>query len=233
MKRTPIVAALTCAAALAVPASGQAAPSPVIEWNRFLLAVQATAGAQPATVQPTYELAIVHSAIADAVGNAGRGASPEAAADAAARGTLLALYPAQRGVIEQQYATELAQVRDGRAEDQGVAVGRRAAARILAARAHDGSGAAPLPFTPGTQPGDYQLTPPAFAAPVFTHWSHVTPFTLRSASQFRPPPPPVTSPKYQAALHEVQALAPAQNSTRTPAQPQTGLFWNPPIWAAW
>src|SRR3954454_1516621 len=233
MRRTPIVAALTCAVALAVPAAGHAAPSPAVEWNRFLLGVQATPGAQPATVHPTYELAIVQSSIYDAVTAAGRGASPEAAADAAAHDTLVALYPAQRPAIEQQYATELAQVRDRRGQAQGVTVGRRAAARILAARANDGSGAAPLPFTPGTKPGDYQLTPPAFAAPVFTHWSHVTPFTLRSASQFRPPPPPVTSPKYQAALHEVQALAPAQNSTRTPAQPQTGLFWNPPIWAAW
>src|SRR4051794_8589114 len=234
MKRTPIVAALTCAAALAVPASGQAARSPVIEWNRFLLAVQATAGAQPATVQPTYELAIVHAAIDDAVGDAGRGASAEAAADAAARDTMLALYPAQATAIQQQYTTELAQVRDGRAETQGVAVGRRAAARILAERAHDGSTAAPLPFTPGTQPGDYQLTAPAFAAPVFTHWSRVTPFTLRSAAQFRPPAPPaITTPKYLAALDEVQALGSAQNSTRTPDQTQIGLFWTPPIWAAW
>ena len=36
-------------------------------WNRFLLGVQATPGDQPATVHPTYELAILHAAIHDAV----------------------------------------------------------------------------------------------------------------------------------------------------------------------
>jgi hypothetical protein len=172
----------------------------------------------------------MHAAIERAA--SGRRGSAEAAVDAAARDTLLALYPAQRTAIEQQYATEIARVRDGRA--QGIAAGERAAARVLAARAHDGSTAAPLPYTPGTNPGDYQLTPPAFAAPVFTHWSRVRPFTLRSAGQFRPPAPPViTSPKYLAALDEVQALGSAQNSTRTADQTQIGLFWNPPIWAAW
>ena len=72
------VAALTCAALASVPTSSPAAPrvrsaqatqaaDPVITWNRFLLGVQATPGNQPATVQPTYELAVMHAAIYDAV----------------------------------------------------------------------------------------------------------------------------------------------------------------------
>jgi hypothetical protein len=44
-----------------------AASNPVVEWNRFLLRIQATAGDQPATVHPTYELAVMHAAIYDAV----------------------------------------------------------------------------------------------------------------------------------------------------------------------
>src|SRR5690242_1904979 len=69
----------------------QAAPGSdaVIDWNRFLLGLQATPGNQPATVHPTYELAIMHAAIADAVDRTGS----EAAADAAAHDTLVALYP--------------------------------------------------------------------------------------------------------------------------------------------
>jgi len=115
-----------------------------------------------------------------------------------------------------------------------VDTGRLAAAQILRARAGDGSAAAPLPFTPGTNPGDYQLTPPALAAPVFTHWSGVKPFVLWSAAQFRPPAPPAPdSPKAAAALAEVQALGAAGGSVRTADQTQIGLFWNPPIWAAW
>ena len=92
----------------------------------------------------------------------------------------------------------------------------------------------PLPFQPGTSAGDYQLTPPAFAPPVFTQWPQVKPFVIRRANQFRPPPPPaLTSPKYAAAINEVKALGAAQGSTRTPDQTQIGQFWNPPIWAAW
>ena len=53
-------------AAQAAPPAGSAA-DPVVQWNRFLLGIQATPGAQPATVHPTYELALMHTAIYDAV----------------------------------------------------------------------------------------------------------------------------------------------------------------------
>jgi membrane-associated phospholipid phosphatase len=43
----------------------------------------------------------------------------------------------------------------------------------------------------------------------------------------------VTSAKYAAAINEVKALGAAEGSTRTADQTQIGLFWNPPIWAAW
>jgi hypothetical protein len=220
---------------------------PVLDWNRFLLTLQATPGVQPATVHPTYELAIVHAAIHDAVVSAdhsGRpylagtfarpGASPEAAADAAAHDTLVKLYPAQQAAIDQQYATELASAPGGLRRLAGVAVGREIARQILRQRAGDGSQAAPPPFTPGSNPGDYQLTPPAFAAPQFTHWPNVRPFVLRKASQFRPPAPPaLNSPKTVAAMQEVQRLGVATGSTRTDDQTQIGLFWNPAIWATW
>jgi hypothetical protein len=250
------VAAMTCAALASVPTSSPAAPKvrtaqapsdPVIDWNRFLLGVQATPGQQPATVQPTYELAIMHAAIYDAVVSidhsgapyAGRVPAPPvasipAAVDAAAHDTLAALYPSLGASIDQQYATSLAQVPNGIRRALGIRVGRLAAAQLLRLRAGDGSGAAPLPFQPGTQPGDYQLTPPAFAAPAFTHWSAVRPFVLRRAGQYRPPAPPaLTSAKYAAAINEVKALGAADGSTRTADQTQIGQFWNPPIWATW
>ena len=40
---------------------------PVIQWNKNLLAIVRTAGAQPATVHPTRSFAIMHAAIYDAV----------------------------------------------------------------------------------------------------------------------------------------------------------------------
>jgi hypothetical protein len=240
-------AGITDATAATSPVVSAPADNAVIRWNRFLLDLQATPGDQPATVHPTYDLALMHAAIYDAIVSIDRSASPylttvhgphsaslPAAADAAAHDTLAALYPALAPTIDQQYMTELAQVPGSRHKEQGVDVGQAVAQELLAARADDGSTASLLPFTPGTNPGDYQLTPPAFAAPVFTHWRFVKPFALREADQFRPPPPPaLTSPQYAAAISEVKTLGTAQGSTRTPDQTQIGLFWNPPIWATW
>ena len=36
---------------------------PVVQWNRNLLAIVRTAGAQPATIHPTRSFAILHAAI--------------------------------------------------------------------------------------------------------------------------------------------------------------------------
>jgi len=240
-------AAITDATAATTPAISAPADNAVIRWNRFLLNLQATPGDQPSTVHPTYDLALMHAAIYDAIVSIDRSASPylttvhgphsaslPAAADAAAHDTLAALYPALSSSIDQQYTAELAQIPNSPHKEHGVDVGRAVAHEILAARADDGSTASLLPFTPGTNPGDYQLTPPAFAAPAFTHWRFVKPFALREADQFRPPPPPaLTSPQYAAAINEVKTLGTAQGSTRTPDQTQIGLFWNPPIWATW
>src|ERR1700760_321318 len=98
--------ALLCALPATAPATPHAhkaqASNPVIDWNRFLLTLQATPGDQPATVHPTYELAVMHEAIDQAV-QRGR-IAPEAAADAAAHDTLVKLYPALQAQIDQQYA---------------------------------------------------------------------------------------------------------------------------------
>lgn len=253
MKRMLSVAAVTCAAFAALPAVSRAdaqparSTSPVLAWNQFLLGLQATPGDQPAAVHPTYELAIMHAAIYDAVASvdrsgppyliripAPRSASAAAAADAAAHDTLAALYPSLKPAIDRQYADALAQLPGGRSRVLGIRVGEIAAAVVLQARVHDGSDAPPVPFTPGTQPGDYQLTPPGFAQPAFTQWAGVRPFVLRRASQFRPEAPPaLNSPKWLAAIAEVKALGAATGSTRTDDQTQIGLFWNPPIWATW
>jgi hypothetical protein len=55
-----------------------------------------------------------------------------------------------------------------------------AAREVLAERAGDGSDMTPPPFVSTMQPGDYRPTPPALAAPVFTHWPAVTPFRATS-----------------------------------------------------
>src|SRR6476620_2751924 len=78
---------------------------PVLQWNKNLLAILRTAGAQPATVHPTRSFAIMHAAIYDAVNaidgkhepylvrlSASHFASQEAAAAAAAHEVLVNVY---------------------------------------------------------------------------------------------------------------------------------------------
>jgi membrane-associated phospholipid phosphatase len=230
------------------PTSAAADPfNQVIQWNRVLLGILNTPGAQPATVHATRSLAILHAAIYDAVDSiertsapylvsikAPRRASPDAAAAAAGYMVLANLYPSQQEPVAAQFASSLAQVPNGYHKYEGVRVGEAVANALLALRSDDGSGLPQPAFTAGAQPGDYQPTPPAFAQPVFTQWPSVRPFALRSASQFRPAPPPaVTSSAYTAAFQEVKSLGAINSTTRTADQTQIAQFWNPPIWIAW
>ena len=222
-------------------------PDQVIQWNRILLGIIRTPGAQPATVHPTRSMAIMHAAVYDAVNaivrthsdyvirlKAPRHASVAAAAATAAHDVLVQLYPSQASMLDTDLATSLASVADGPAKDQGARVGAAAAAQIVSLRSNDGSNAAPIPFTPGTNPGDYQLTPPGFAQPVFTHWPFVTPFALRRANQFRPgPPPALTSATYTSAFDEVKSLGEIGSTTRTADQTQIARFWGAPIQNYW
>ncbi len=227
--------------------SARESGQPVIDWNQVLLSIVNTPGAQPANVQPTRNFAILHAAIFDAVNSidrthepylisvrAPRNASEIAAADAAAYSVLVGLYPAQRTSLDADYATELAQVRDGSAKDKGVRLGEQVAGDLLAIRANDGSNVAPLPFIAGVNPGEYRPTPPNFPTPAFTTWGQVRPFVLDRGDQFRPAPPPaLTSDAYATAINEVQSLGSAISTTRTAEQTEIGKFWNPPIQNFW
>jgi hypothetical protein len=55
------------AAANLVPAQATKPVSQVVQWNRTLLVIVRTPGAQPATIHPTRSFAILHGAIYDAV----------------------------------------------------------------------------------------------------------------------------------------------------------------------
>ena len=219
----------------------------VVDWNRELLHIVQTPGAQPATVHPTRSFALLHVAIYDAVVSITRnshpflvsvdapgGARPDAAAASAGHAVLASLYPTMTPALDQQLADELAVMPAGRATEQGIEVGERVAALLLAARAADGSVAIPAPFMAGGQPGDYRPTPPNFAPPVFAHWGGVTPFVLRDGDQFRPAPPPaLTSDAYARALNEVKSLGQDRSTTRTADETVIGRFWAPPIWNTW
>ena len=233
-----------------VPAMAQVTTpvSQVVQWNRILLVIVRTAGAQPATVHPTRSFAIMHAAIYDAVNaidgthkpylvrlSASYFASQEAAAAAAAHEVLVKLYPSfQATLLDPQFQLALAQLPKGGQAD-GVIIGNTVADRILALRANDGSNAQPIPYVFGNAPGDYQSTPPNFPKqPQFTHWSRVTPFSLESADQFRPGgPPKLTSDRYADTFEQVKSLGIANSTTATADQGLTGRFWNGLIQNYW
>src|SRR5579864_7503251 len=248
-----VVGTLVLTPLLTAGASGNAANGSsasgaiVIAWNKELLHIVLTPGAQPATVHPTRSFAILHAAIYDAVVSITRDAPPyvfsvpapstalpDAAAAQAGHDTLVALYPKWKTALDQQLASELTAIPNGAGKQQGIQVGQAVAARLLAMRANDGSAVTPQPFVPGNQPGNYRLTPPKFMAPVFTNWGDVTPFVLNNAAQFRPAPPPaLTSQAYAQALNEVKSLGQNTSTTRTAEQTLIGKFWAGPIWNTW
>ena len=220
----------------------------IVDWNQELLTIQKTPGAQPATVHPTRNLAILHAAMYDAVASitqrdrpylfdidASRTARPDAAADQAAHDTLVALYPSMQATLDQKLADELATVPTGPDTQEGVRVGHLAATLMLAARADDGSAATPPPLAlPPPSPGAYQLTPPNQPAPVFTNWGSITPFVMDTGEQFRPlQAPDLTSLSWAQAITEVQKLGQDTSTARTPEQTTTAKFWAPPIWTTW
>jgi hypothetical protein len=228
------------------PGTGQ----PVVAWNKTLITLQGMPGAQPPTVHPTRDFAILQGAEYDAVVSiTGVGhpylfrvpvhgqASAAAAADQAAHDVLAALYPApaETAVINPELRQQLAQIPSGRAKAEGIKVGAAVAAELLAIRSTDGSQLTPPKFTAGTAPGDYQPTPPAFTPPVYTIWGNVTPFVLLSGSQFRPPAPPaVTSAAYAKALKVTESLGQDTSATRIPAWTASAKFWAAsPIWNIW
>ena len=223
-------------------------PNPVIEWNRTLLLIVRTPGAGSPTIHSTRNFAIMHVAMYDAVNNIdgrfspylvrlsniSRKASEPAAADQAAHDVLVALYPAFQSNLDEQLQQDLAQIAEGQDKTDGIAVGETVAAQILAFRKEDGANVTPPPFKPGTDAGDYQLTPPNFAPADFTQWPAVTPFALARADEFRPSPPPrLTSDTYARAFNEVKSLGIVNSTARTPEQTLIGKFWNGNIQDFW
>ena len=113
-------------------------------------------------------------------------------------------------------------------------MGQAVAAQIVSLRSNDGSGVPPPAFVAGHQPGDYQLTPPNFAAADFTQWPRVTPFAIARADEFRPgPPPELTSAEYTHVFDEIKSLGLVNSTTRTPEQTVIGQFWNGNIQDFW
>src|SRR5438132_13396581 len=140
-------------------ASSSQSVNSVIEWNRTLLVIVRTPGAQPPTIHSTRSFAILHAAIYDAVNNidrvfnpylirlpdVSRRASRLAAADQAAHDVLVALYPAFQATLDAELQHDWPQVPDGQHKAHGLAIEQPVQAQHLPWRAHDGTGVHPPP----------------------------------------------------------------------------------------
>jgi hypothetical protein len=193
-------------------------------------------------------IAIVHIAIFDAVNSIVGGyrsytglprtwvpTSIDAAIAAAAHDTLAAMFPAQKPEFDELLTRDLRliQPRDLRLKLRGIALGKLAAARILARRANDG-GVQDDPtmdeYPDGEGPGEWRQDPISqIQIALGWKWGTVRPFVLHSPSQFRAPPPPaMDSVEYTQAYDEVKALGGDGDTTatsRTEEQTQIGIYW--------
>jgi hypothetical protein len=242
----PWVLVAFASSALLLASPGTVRADAILDWN--VTALKTTVAAPFNPPLETRNLAIVHAVMFDAVNSvvgqfhayavqlaAPNGASAEAAAAAAAHFALVQLYPAQQAMLDTAYAASLASVSDGPAKTDGMTVGETVAAQILTLRASDGADAARVaPYTPGTAPGDWIPTPPAFKPALDPGWGTVRPFFMREGSQFRPgSPPTLTSRQYTRDFNEIKEIGSATSSTRTQGQTDLARFWvatAPQIW---
>lgn len=248
MRRRGVMAAVLAGVLLASTLTGittAGAPKPAADpavvnyWNAVTVDVLIT-DAKKGAAEAIYWLAIEQAAVYNAVNgitgqyelykwnaHASKGASPQAAAAAAAYNVLLTYFSVvSKAKLDAAYTASLALIPPGRAKDKGVVFGQRAAARIVKLRTNDGR-FGPLEFTQPEGPGVWRPTLPLFAK-MFDPWlSVVRPFTLTKPTQFRPgKPPALTSARYTREFNEVKNLGSKGSTLRSAAQKETALFFS-------
>ena len=153
-------------------------------------------------------------------------ASIDAAAMAAAHRILVNYFPAQQNDLDAKFAATLANINaNAGAKDAGVAVGESAAAAVIAARTGDGL-EADVPFVPGSGPGAWAPTPPAYAPPLAPWLGQMRPFTMATAADYLPDgPTPLDSEKWKRDFTVVRVFGGAASTLRSADEREIGLFW--------
>lgn len=224
---------------IAVDASG-------LDHTPVLLGDPRIFGEQVGPVRAARVVAIVHVAMFDAVNGVLGGydsftditpapnASVAAAIAQAAHDTLVAVFPSQKATFDQALANDLNEIADDPIKTDGIDLGKRAAAAILALKASDGSAHVEprlgFEFFTSNAAGKWRQDPISqIPLALGAFWSQVAPFVMQSATQFRAPAPPaMTSPEYQAAYDEVKFLGGdgiVTPTSRTDDQTEAGIYW--------
>ena len=173
-------------------------------------------------------------------------ASPDAAVAQAAHDVLVADaqlvsdFPSgsQQAYLDSALAADLAKVAEGTVKTSGIELGKAAARFYLQLRAGDAPHMAPFGPNPkgnGALAGQYRYTVPfdSPGAPFFggsiavPDWREMTPFVVRTTTQFAPPGPyDPASAAFAADLAEVRALGATTGSTRTADQTEMADFFS-------
>ena len=207
----------------------------VTDWN--VIALNASA-VPPNSILQSRTLAIVHSAIYDAVHAVDRkggayaidveappGASVEAAVIAAAHGSLVRLAPAERSMLDAALNVSLSRIADGKGKTDGAALGQQIAEKLLELSSNDGA-AVKVAFTAKPGIGLYQPTPPQSLSAILAQWGSVTPFVLRSRTGLElNGPPAVASAQFARDFEEVKNVGARHSTTRTADQTAAAIFW--------
>jgi hypothetical protein len=229
-------------AATMICAAPPALANVITDWDEKAIAavtpMASLGGTNPYMAQRM--MGMVHAAMFDAVNSIERRYRPylverpappttskEAAAAAAAAAVLATIDPKTAAEMKAAVASYLASIPDGVAKSDGVKLGEAVAARVLEARANDGS-EAPDAYRPRTAPGVYVPTP----ITISSMWPDMKPFVLTKGSQFRPKQPIALESKEWAADYNELKDYGGQNSTkRTAQQTETARFWlvGPPV----
>jgi membrane-associated phospholipid phosphatase len=217
----------------------------VTDWNQILFQAAHIANTNP--LDMSRNAAIVQSSVFDAVNGISRrytpihvkpaapwGASPRAAAIQAAYANLVRLYPAQQSTLDAQRAASLAALvgkghghERQEAIDNGVHWGQEVADSIWAWRSTDGFTTALPPFLGGTNVGQWRPTPPGFVPGFGAQYPNMTPWVIKTQSQFRPAgTPALTSAQYTKDFNETKSMGSLTSLTRTADQTLFSQFWN-------
>jgi hypothetical protein len=118
-------------------------------------------------------------------------------------------------------ATYLVSIPDSPAKTAGIALGEAIAAKVLEARTNDGA-QGPDTYRPKAKPGTYVPTAATWAP----QWPNVKPFTMTSASQFRPGAPiALASKEWATDYNEIKDLGERNSTKRSAQQTENGRFW--------
>jgi PAP2 superfamily len=211
---------------------GSAQADVITDWNEVAVAAGYRAKLTP--VPHARNVAMVQVAMFEAVNaitprykpykfslNPPSEISPEIAAATAAHSILTQIYPDQANTFSARYDEFINAASDGAAKQNGIAFGHLVAAEMIKLRTGDGVDAVET-YQPVTKPGVYVPT----AIPLGSTCSIVTPWTLKSVSQFRPSAPyRLSSEQYARDLNEVQALGGKKSTKRSDEQTNIAKFW--------